>query len=304
LAVTFATGGVGFFSNQSYFGEKLAVSDNLPPSQIVKNIEHNISANFFSFISRGDEGFRLNVPDSPHIDTATAIFFFIGFVLLILKAIKEKQMKYIEFVILPFIIIQIPSLLDIHNPLAQPNIGRMIGVIPFLYMTTAYGLTTTWHVVTKSEFKNKKTRNTIYYFCIFYLLVVIAAANIYKYFGIYPFYLPDQNIPFDRIIAKYIDDSPSQTSFIIIGTGWGEWGQPEQQAIIDDITTSHSINFLQPSISAESLCRTIPTTPHLIIITSPTDTAASSTTASCHKRTASFIIQRNSFQVAKVIEVK
>jgi hypothetical protein len=304
LAVMFATGGIGFFTNSSYFGEKLATSDNLSLSQIVQNIEHNISANFFSFTSKGDTGFRLNVPSSPQLDTASALFFFIGYLLLVIKSLKEKNMKYIEFLILPFLIIQIPSLLDIHNPYAQPNIGRMIGVIPFVYITTAYGLTATWHAATNIEFKSKKTKSIVYYFCVGYLLLIITLANIYKYFIVYPNYLPNKNTPFDRIIEKYIDDSASQTSFVIIGSGWGQWGQPEKQAIIDDTTTSHTINFLQPPVQPETFCTYMDTTHNLVFITSPTDTTSLSSIATCKKRLVSFTMQSNSFQVANVIEIK
>jgi hypothetical protein len=304
LVFMFEHGNVGFFTNQSYFGEKLAVTDNLSHVQIIKNLTSNISSNFFSFINRGDQGFRLNVPNSPHLDFASAVFFFFGFLLLIYQSIKEKKMKYIECIILPIIIIQIPSLLDIHNPNAQPNIGRMIGIIPFVYITTAYGLTTTWHKITEI-FNNKSLGKMLFYICIAYLLLVITIANIYKYFIVYPYFLPDHNTPFAKIIAQTIDTYPKATTFFVIGSGWGQWGQPEQQAIIDSTTIRHTITFLQAFTPAQMFCRTIQTSHHpVVFITNPTDANDSSKINSCGRSTHSHLLQQNSFQVASVIEVQ
>jgi len=302
LLISFYTGNVGFFTNQSYFGEKLAVTDHYTFSQIAENLASNVSANFFAFITRGDEGFRINVPDSPQVDTASALFFFIGFFLLLRKSIKEKKMKYVEFIILPFLFIQIPSLLDIHNPLAQPNIGRMIGVIPFGYITTAYGLTTTWRFVINRTIKDKQVRKVLYFICIMYLLLVIAAANIYKYFIVYPYFLPDQNTPFDKIITQTINTFSFQTHTIIIGSSWGAWGQPEQQAIIDEVNPQHSVTFIQPYMPKSKLCPLLNN--KTVVITNPTDTMDQTTISTCGKTTTAYILQKNSFQVAKVIEIK
>jgi hypothetical protein len=304
LVFMFEHGSVGFFTNQSYFGEKLAITDNLSLPQIINNLTSNIASNFFSFINRGDSGFRLNVPNSPHLDFASGVFFFFGFLLLIYQSIKEKKMKYIECIILPIIIIQIPSLLDIHNPNAQPNIGRMIGIIPFVYITTAYGITTTWHKIT-GIFNDKSAGKTLFYICIAYLLLVITIANVYKYFIVYPYFLPDNNTPFAKIIARTIDEYPQSTTFFVIGSGWGQWGQPEQQAIIDSTTIPHNITFLQVSASTQTLCSTIQTSHHLIVfITNPTDANDSSKINSCGRATHSYLLQQNSFQVASVIEVQ
>lgn len=308
LVIMFTSGGVGFFTNQSYFGEKLAVTDNYSPSQVIENFESNISANFFAFFLRGDEGFRLNVPDSPQLDTVSAIFFFIGYILLIKQSIKKKQMKYVEFILLPFLLIQIPSLLDIHNPQAQPNIGRMIGVIPFVYITTAYGLTNTFHFVTAKTIRDPRdesVKKVFYSICIFYLLLVIAVANMYKYFIIYPYYLPDHNTPFARIIAHTIDRYPQNIIVDVIGSGWSEWGQPEQQAIIDSTTAPHTINFLQNNTPVNTLCSIIQTNHNpVIFITSPTDVNSFSSIKSCRKSFSTYLLQTNFFQVARVTEIK
>ncbi len=304
LLYSFATEKTGFFTNQSYFGEKLAISDNLPLSNIIHNLIHNISANFFSFFLRGDQGFRLNVPLSPHLDIISALFFFIGFFLLIRTSIKKKQMKYFEFIILPFILIQIPSLLDIHNPTAQPNIGRMIGVIPFVYLATGYGITQTWHFIFSQTIQNKKLQKIFYYLCITYLLLIITAANLYKYFVIYPYFLPDQNTPFAKIIAHTIDSYPPQTTFVVIGSGWSEWHQPEQQAIIDSMTKKHTVFFLQSPPTTTLLCDTVKTISHAVLITSPVDKQTLIGLAACDKQFNAYFLQKGSFTIARVLQIK
>ena len=304
LVISFTTGGVGFFTNQSYFGEKLAVTDNYTNSQIISNLVSNVQANFFSFFLRGDEGFRLNVPDSPQLDSISALFLFNGFFLLLRVAIKEKSLKYIEFIILPFLLIQIPSILDVHNPQAQPNIGRMIGVTPFVYIMVAYGLTSTWNTIS-NNFTSHKTRKIIYYGCISYLLCIIAVVNIYKYYVIYPNFLPDQNTPFARIIAQNMDTYPQKTIFYVIGSNWSEWGQPEQNAITDSISVAHTINFIQPTPLPSNLCSNVQNSQHSVVfVTSPTDTTSLQELKTCGKKLYVYTLQKNSYQVANMIEIQ
>lgn len=304
LVISFATGSIGFFTNQSYFGEKLATSAHLPISQIIQHIGRNISANFFSFFLRGDEGFRINVPNSPHLDLVSAIFLFLGFILLIYKSIKDKTIVYVEWILLPFLLIQIPSLLDIHNPLAQPNIGRMIGVIPFVYLSTAYSIIITVNAV-KGKIKDKKLGTVLYYFILWYILLTITIANCYKYFVVYPFYLPDHNTPFAKIIAQGIDTYPPQTTVIVIGSGWGEWQQPERDAISDSTKTPHDISFLPSDIQKKKLCAAIQSSKKkTVVISSPTDKAVVAKLNKCGNIKRAYIVQRNNFNVALIVEFR
>lgn len=304
LVISFVTENTGFFTNQSYFGEKLATSDHLPFSVIFLNFLHNIIANFLSFYIRGDQGFRLNVPNSPHLDTASAIFFSFGFLLLSYHALKKKQTKYLEFIILPFFLIQIPSLLDIHNPLSQPNIGRMIGVIPFVYLSIAYGLVYIWQFVVDKTMTDIRIKTGLYYFCILATMLIIEIANIYKYFIIYPYFLPNHNTPFAKIIAQKMDTYPPSTPFIVIGSGWGEWQQPEQEAIRDSLKNPRVITFLPSDSTKNDPCSAIQATKEkTVIVTSPTDKAVTAKIKQCGKAKKDYLLQSNGFNVALVIEV-
>ena len=303
LILSFARNKANFFSNSSYFGEKLATTDHLPFSVIVQNILHNIGANFLSFFYRGDMGFRMNVPVSPHLDGASALFLGIGLVLLGYKVYKERRWKYLEFLILPFFLIQIPSLLDIHNASVQPNIGRMIGVIPFVYCITAYGLLTSLRLLTKTLFERMYLRKLVYWFCLFYLLAVIAIANLQKYFVIYPYFLPDHNTPFAKIIAQTIDRYPTDTSFVITETGWGQWQQPEQGAIMLGMKKYHAVTFLRPPVSEKTLCQHATVSHPLAFITRPSDMNLAKELSHCGITAHPFIIKNNDIPVAKIVEI-
>lgn len=297
LGISFAKGNVGFFSNSSYFGEKLATTSHLSFAETLPILFHNALANFLSFALRGDRVFRLNVPNSPHLDIVSAIFFFVGFLLLIYKTIKEKNEKIFQFIILPFFIIQIPSILDIHNPLAQPNIGRMIGVIPFVYMSTAYGLTTVLHFV----LKNYSFKKIFYSLCLCSLLIIIAIFNIDKYFLLFPKTLPNNNTPFWRTIAKTIDSYPSKKTFLMIGPGWRTSYQREREMSVQlSITKPHTFQTIQSG----TLCSTIQQTQNVIIIADPTDKITEATLTTCGKQTHEYLLKKNGYEVANFIEIK
>jgi hypothetical protein len=305
LLMSFATGTSGFFTDTSYFGEKLAVSSHLSVDAIIGAISHNIIANFLSFFLTGDGGFRLNVPQSPHFDIVSAVFFFIGFILLVHRIYTKKHWYLLEFILLPLFIVQIPSFLDIHNPQAQPNIGRMIGIIPFVYVSIAYGLTISLQFVTKKLVKQTIMRKYISVFLLVIFLSMIATLNIYKYFILYPDTLPNHNTPFGKIIAQKIDSYPQSTSFIIIGSGWGEWGQPEQDAIALSRTKPHELLFIQPPVNPSVLCQNIVLKRgNSVFIINPLDEKSLAALQSCGITLKRRVVHKNNDDIADFIEIK
>ena len=304
LIYTFSHSSTGFFTDQSYFGEKLATSTHMPFDLVLQTIWQNIGSNFLSFFWRGDVGFRMNVPNSPHLDGASACFFAVGLLLLGYTVFKEKKWQYLEYLILPFFLIQIPSLLDIHNPTAQPNIGRMIGVIPFVYIITAYGLVTGLQWFFTFVLKHSKLKKDLHIICLLYLLAVIAFANCYKYFVVYPHFLPDRNTPFARIIARAIDTAPHSTSFVILGGGWGEWQQPEQTAIAASITNPHAVTYLPGFTTARDLCPLLekPTGQTLIVV-DPRNRKLATGLKKCNITPQEYFLHANGYHVARMFLV-
>src|SRR5207247_780774 len=143
------------------------------------------------------------------------------------------------YFILPFFFIQVPSFLDIHNYYVQPNISRMIGVIPFVYMSIAYCIYEI-NILLKSKIKKNSTKKYISFFFHYGFPIIIFILNFYNYFYVYPKTLPNGNTPFGKLIANTIDATTQQTDAVIIGAGWGQYAQPEAAGIPMVQKTIHS----------------------------------------------------------------
>lgn len=96
-----------------------------------------------------------------------------------------------------------PTSLDVKNYLNNPSMGRTLGMVSVIYMIVAYG-------IYRLSLKFNSDKKIFYYSTIFLLILFI---NFYHYFFIYPKTLPNQNIPFDKIIAKELDNYDEKNSF-------------------------------------------------------------------------------------------
>jgi hypothetical protein len=306
LVILFFTSPIGFLTDQSYFGEKLATTAHLTLLQTIKNIASNLLANILSFNFIGDKTFRVNVPGSPHLDFMSGIFFVVGLGLLIYKTWKEKNTQLLQFLILPLFIIQIPSLLDIHNPGAQPNIGRLIGIIPFVFIMIAYAIetaTTTLFAMLPMKSHRRILLENIF---LVILLFLIATINFSKYFFMYPLSLPNHNVPFAKMIASSIDALPPRTNVLLLGVGWGQWQQPELGAIIFSLKKQHTMYYLPEQTNSTTLCRQIQLAQNtkMVIITSPTNATVQTSINQCAIIKNSVILRDNPlYDVAKILEV-
>jgi hypothetical protein len=294
LFISFALYPTGFFSNNSYFGEKLALSSSLDFHQIIDIILSNLSSNLLAYNIQGDSSFRMNVPGDPHLDIISGGFFIIGFILITYKAIKEKKRQFLLYFVLLFFLIQLPSLLDIHNPLSQPNIGRMIGVIPIVFMSTAYGI----YVVIKKI----STYTVPTYLNIALILLIIATLNFNKYFNLYPQSLPNKNTSFDKIIAALIDTYPKNTTVVVIGSGWGEKKQPEKEAIQFQVTTLRPISFLSMNEAKTALCAKLKLQKNSVIFTDPAEKNIKKEAQKCGTVVHTKVIIANGYKVTRIIE--
>ncbi len=291
---------VSFISGHSYFGEKLAV--HTPLSEIFYAISYNIQANLLSFNFRGDKIFRMNIPSHPHLDFISGILFVIGFLLILYHSIKKKQKPFLLYFILPFFFIQIPSFLDIHNYFSQPNISRMIGVIPFVYMSIAYAIFKLNEFLT-SKVHTNSAKKLISFFVYYGFLVLIFMLNFYNYFYIYPKTLPNGNTPYGKLIAERIDASNPATKIIIVGSGWGQYVQPEVAGIPMVQKTVHPELFEQTVVQTQqALCQTPERGMPILIASDPAYQNALKAANLCLKKTQSYLLTSNGWDVAYIIE--
>jgi hypothetical protein len=300
LVYSFIYNPVSFVSKQSYFGEKLAV--HTPLKEVIFAIFYNIQANLLSFNFRGDKIFRMNIPDHPHLDFISGILFVAGFLLLLYQSIKKKEKNFMLYFILPFFFIQIPSFLDIHNYFTQPNISRMIGVIPFVYMSIAYAIFKLNGYLT-SKLHTESAKKITTFFIYYGFLVLIFMLNFYNYFYVYPQTLPNGNTPFGMLIAQKIDASKPATEVVIIGSGWGQYVQPEVAGIPMVQKTVHQELFFQDVMQTQqSLCQNKQTGMPILIASNPNFQSQLQTTNLCLNKTKSYMLTANGWEVAYIIE--
>ncbi len=300
LIFAFIYNPVSFFSKDSYFGEKLAV--HTPFTQDLYAFFYNVQANLLSFNVKGDSIFRMNIPHHPHLDVISGLLFVFGFLFILVQSIRKKQKEFILYFILPFFFIQVPSFLDIHNYFSQPNISRMIGVIPFVYMSVAYGIFKLNELLTK-KIHNQTAREYVPYFMYIGLPIFIFILNFYNYFYIFPLTLPNSNTPFGKLIAEAIDDTTPQTHAIIIGAGWGQYVQPEVAGIPMVQTTVHQEDFFQTvDQTTQSLCQTTQHGTPILIASNPAFASQLQSANMCINKTKSYMLRSNGWDVAYIIE--
>lgn len=300
LIFAFVYNPVSFISKQSYFGEKLAV--HTPLSQALFAIGYNIQANLLSFNVKGDSIFRMNIPYHPHLDILSGILFVLGFLLICYTSIKKKQKEFLLYFILPFFFIQVPSFLDIHNYHSQPNISRMIGVIPFVYLSVAYCIVRINRTITQ-KITRESLRLYVPFFIYCVLFLAIFLLNFYNYFIVYPQTLPNGNTPFGKLIANTIDDTTPQTDVVIIGSGWGKYAQPEVAGIPMVQKTIHPEQFFQTAEQAKQiLCQDKQPGKPFLIASDPTMQNQLQPTSLCLNQTKSYMLINNGWNIAYIIE--
>jgi len=283
-----------FSLSGSFYTEKLGINSGFNFTQAILTVFQNFCKNILSFNIRGDNAFRHTISGQPHLDFISGVFFLIGFLLIIIMVIKKRNIKLLLYFVLPFFIIQIPSIMDIKNPLSIPNMGRMIGVIPFVYISVAYGLN--WLM---SFFENKVVKNLLLVF----ILAVIFFINFNDYFYKYTKNLPNENTAFGKIISEEVNKSYENIDTILmVGCCWGQWGQPEPDSVRFLLNNKKIIKFMNMGIDNYN-CDLIPMGSRVLIITAP-EVNNMAGIGKCFKIKKEYLIKKNNYSIAKFIDVE
>lgn len=225
LMIEFVYNQTTYVSQSNFYGEKLGISLQLSFFDYLRRLFSNSLENIASFNFIGDRAFRHTISGQPHLDIVSGGVFVIGFLAILKKGFFPFNKKIILYFIIPFFLIQIPSILDVNNPLSTPNMGRMIGIIPFIYIAIAYA------ILILVKVARQRFGFSASFFILFFTLGLIAFINLHNYFYVYPQGLPNGNIPFSKIVAQELDKKSSNTSIVLLGCCWGEWAQPEPESI-------------------------------------------------------------------------
>ncbi|HRT39876.1 MAG TPA: glycosyltransferase family 39 protein [Candidatus Woesebacteria bacterium] len=187
-------------------------SDGTLRSDWLKILGLNIKNQVLMYHVKGDVVFRVNPPYQPALDYLSGVFFIIG---LGLWLIKGQYRKNCLIVIIPFLLLQLPSIMVLNFPIDVPSFTRSLPLTVFVYLFIALGLEQLW------SFK----------IILSLLLCLITGINAYNYFVIYRDKLPNHNVSFNRYIANKIDQIEGDRQVFMVGGGWGDWGQPEPPGI-------------------------------------------------------------------------
>lgn len=237
----------------SYIGEKLHT--HLTVLQMMGRLIQNIGLNALAFFARGDVTFRHNIPYNPHLDYLSGVIFLVGMALIVRRIATTYDWKLLVWFVVPFLTVQIPSVLDM-TPGNVPNMGRMIGAMPFAYTAIAYAI----YVGANDLFSGVLAAPRAWLAgagLVTVTLVVVFGINAYNYFVVYPRTLPNGNTPYDLAIAREVDATGSTAFSIVVSCCWGEWGQPEPDAIQDRVGPSARLLLATDTPDAITKLRTI-----------------------------------------------
>lgn len=295
------------FSANSFFGEKIGLSSGLSILDFFARMTRNLVKNLFSFNVMGDSVFRHNIAGKPHLDNISGLFLLVGFSLICKKIVEKKDKKLLFYFMIPFFALQIPSILDVNNPLSTPNMGRMIAILPFVYISVAYGVYRISHYI-KSVLGKRLLTNRLVNLLIFLILVVIAGINLFNYFVIYPKGLPNGNTPFGKIIAEKIDTYPIDTPIMVVGCCWGDSGQPEPNGIRFRLKYPRNPYFFEADDNALGMfscskIRNLHQGSYSILITNPSNNRVIQEAKSCLTEKIS-LLKKGIWNIATVVEGK
>lgn len=188
----------------NYISEKFETTD-LAPSRIIDILGRGVGAYFTS----GDNVFRSNPRGLAHIDIISSVLFVIG----IASCFRANMRAKAPLLIVPFLLLHVPSLLVLRYPDQVPSASRSIGAAPYAYLFIALGL---YEIYNFFKGRWASVAGLV-------VLVVFGASlqqNINRYFDKYISSMPYGDVPIGRMIVKYADMLSPDTSVYIAGCCW------------------------------------------------------------------------------------
>jgi hypothetical protein len=255
VLITFAINPSSLVGSGSYLGAKLHVAGS--PMDTVATVLDNLWKNALSFNIAGDQTFRQNIPGHPHLDVVSGLFFLLGLGLLGYRAVRTTDRSLALWFFAPLLLLQVPLLAD-QVPSDTPNMGRLTCLLPMTLAAVAFAVD--WLVSRLCSLLSGRVFDSrlVAGGAGGVLLAAIAAVNIINYFGVYPHGLPNDNTPFDLVIAQHMDRSPPTTTSILVGCCWGDETQPETAAVWDRAAPGHRPVIVATVADAMATIRKLP----------------------------------------------
>lgn len=294
--VTVAQHPGSIIGSSAYLGSKIHVATS-PFDSVVVALQ-NLEKNALSFNFSGDSTFRQNISGHPHLDYLTGALFLLGIALLAGRTARQRNRRLALWFLLPLFVLQIPLLAD-QVPSDSPNIGRLTCLLPMSMAASAFGLD--WLTARVCRLLASRTHYSglVAGTLSGLLLVSIAAINLVNYFDIYPHGLPNNNTPFDLVIAQHMDGAAAGTTSILLGCCWGDTTQPESDAVFYRTTSGHQPLIAQsPSDARRDIAALRPGTRVAVYMDPALPVPRGLRLGSEHRET----LRANGWNVARVVE--
>ena len=177
--------GIYFLSNPSAFFGRAAGVSILSQGNPFYNLIKSTILHLGMFNIHGDNNWRHNFSGAPELFLPVGLFFLIGIILLFSKIFKKENYQRNSYQLLftsyflfsGFFISLLPGFLSYEG---IPHSLRVIGVVPFVYIFTAFGFY--WLFEKIKVFFKTNYQKLILYFCLFIFLFAIALFQFNKYF--------------------------------------------------------------------------------------------------------------------------
>lgn len=195
----------------SYVTEKIEDVDNIA-GRLIEVVVRGVLAYF----TMGDIVFRNNPVGVPHIDIVGSLFFVVGLIVWL----RNPQLRpWSPLLIVPFLLLHVPSLLVLRYPEQVPSASRSIGAAPYVYIFIAYGFYATY------QWLAQRTQ-IIAAGVLVVLLGISLQQNVDRYFVRYVAGLPYGDVPIGREIVRFAEMLSPKTLVYVVGCCWRD-GTPE-----------------------------------------------------------------------------
>lgn len=220
----------GAFGSSGYLGAKFALN-----GETLDQLARNTLAAFSAYNIRGDEISRVNPMGHPHLDQISGVLFLLGVWFWLQRPRRREGL----IILVPFILLHLPSMLVITNNQEVPSSTRTVGAAPLAYILVASGL---WQVAAWLRPRVGKIISTAVGLA---LVVAIATLNLKEYFVNYIHNLPYENTPIARMITDYMRSLPGETQVYLVGCCWEE-SMPEPLSIEYEFENPQNFHYIQP----------------------------------------------------------
>ncbi len=214
-----------------YIGDKF-----FGAAEPLRRVINNSASAMAAFHVRGDLVFRSNPSGVPHLDIVSGILMLLGVAYWLLPGNRRWTIAWV----LPFLLLQIPSILVLNFNREVPSASRTLGIAPVTYLLVASGL---WFVlvILRKRIASRAAAPMVGLAA----LALILGLNAQRYFGDYIAGLPYNNTPVARIATDFVNTLPEGTNVYLYGCCWTA-GMPEPKSIQYEMRQPRTLVELPP----------------------------------------------------------